>query len=134
MRRSATIDAINSAGCVFAGRPSLVRAKAPPASNLPEGFVEGVAGAANGADRITFAPPRQRLAQPPDVDVDGALVDLRRLPPNRIEQLGAREHPAGLFEQIFEQPKIGRAEADVALAAPGATSISARPSSGCSNT
>src|SRR5271163_1921991 len=86
-------------------------------SSLPEGFVEGVAGAANGADRIAFPAARERLAQPPDVNVDGAFVDLRRLPPNRIEQLGAREHPAGLFEQIFEEPELRRAEVDVARAA-----------------
>src|SRR5208282_4319729 len=87
------------------GRRSSVRRRRQP-SNLPEGFVEGVSGAANGADRIAFPPTRERLAQPPDVDVDGALVDLRRLPPNRIEQLGAREHPARLFEQIFEEPEL----------------------------
>ena len=52
------------------------------------------------------------------MDVDRALVDLRRLPPDAIEQLRAREHPARLFEQIFEQAELGRAEMDVARAAP----------------
>jgi hypothetical protein len=36
-------------------------------------------------------------------------------PPDKVEQLRPREHPARLLEQIFEQPKIGRPEADFAI-------------------
>src|ERR1700729_3384861 len=76
-------------------------------SRLAESFVEGVAGAAHGSDRIAFAPARQRLAEAPDMDVDRAFVDLRRLAPHAVQQLRAREHPAGLLQKIFEQPKLG---------------------------
>src|ERR1700722_19576987 len=87
-------------------------------SRFSEGFVEGVAGSADGSDGIAFAAAGERLAQAPDVDVDRAFVDLRRLPPHAIQQLRAREHPAGLLQEIFEQPELGRAEMDVARAAP----------------
>jgi GcrA cell cycle regulator len=89
-----------------------------------EGLVEGVAGAAHGADRIPFAPPRQGFAQSSDVNVYRALIDLRRLPPHAVEQLRAREHPARLFEQVFEQPELGRTKVDVARAPPNAPRLS----------
>ena len=50
--------------------------------------------------------------------VDRAFIDFRRPPPNQIEQLGAREHPARPFEQIFQQPEVGRPEVNEAIAAP----------------
>src|ERR1700677_4532698 len=76
-------------------------------SRLPEGFVEGVAGSADGSDGVTFAALREGLAQAPDVDVDRALVDLRRLPPHAVQELRAREHTARLLQEIFEQPELG---------------------------
>src|SRR5580704_5136694 len=88
------------------------------ASRLPEGFVEGVAGSADGSDGVALAAPRERLAQAPDMDVDRAFVDLRRLAPHAVEELRAREHPARLLQKIFAQPELGRAEVDVANPAP----------------
>jgi hypothetical protein len=52
------------------------------------------------------------------VDIDRVFVDLRRLAPHAVEQLRAREHPARLLQEIFEQPELGRAEVDVANAPP----------------
>src|SRR5271155_5029800 len=72
-----------------------------------EAFVDGVARAAHGADRVAFAALRQPFAQTADVHVDRAFVDLCRSPPYQVEQLGAREHPARRFEQIFQQPEVG---------------------------
>src|ERR1700722_18356325 len=63
-----------------------------------EGFVEGVAGSAHGSDGIALAAARQRFSQAPDMDVDRALVDLRRLAPHAVQELRAREHPAGLLQ------------------------------------
>jgi hypothetical protein len=54
------------------------------------------------------------------VHIDRAFVDLYRAAPHEIEQLRPREHAARSFEQIFEQPKINRSEANVAVAAPDA--------------
>ena len=51
------------------------------------------------------------------MDVDRALVDFGRHAPDAVEQLRAREDPAGLFQQIFEQAELGRPEMDVARAA-----------------
>src|ERR1700728_4714056 len=67
-------------------------------SRFPEGFVEGVAGSADGSDGVAFAAPRERLAQAPDVDVDRAFVDLRRLAPHAVQELRAREHPPRLLQ------------------------------------
>jgi hypothetical protein len=68
------------------------------ASWFAEGLVESVAGAANGADWIAFTPLRQSPAQATDVRVDGSLVDLCGLTPHSVEQLGAREDSARLFQ------------------------------------
>src|SRR5258708_39715403 len=75
-----------------------------------EAVVERVARAADGADRVSLAAAVERLAQPADMDVDGALVDIDLRAPHRVEQLGARKHPAGPFHQEFEQPVFSRAK------------------------
>src|SRR5271165_3288602 len=84
---------------------------------LAERLVERVARAAHGSDRIPFAPARQGLPKAADMHVDRALVDFGRLSPDAVEQLGAREHAAGLLEQVFEQAKLGGSKMDVARAA-----------------
>src|SRR5271156_2351944 len=96
------------------GRGRRPRLGSRPASSFAEGFVERIAGAAHGADRISFAAARERFAQTSDMNVDGALVDFDRLTPYAVEQLSARKNAAGPFEQIFEQPKFRRAEMNVA--------------------
>ena len=79
----------------------------PPASRAPspsrergasrpfELLVEGVAGAADGADRVAAAAAVERAAQAADVHVDGALVDIDVVAPDAVEQLLAREDAAG---------------------------------------
>ena len=56
------------------------------------------------------------LAQPPDMDVDGALVDIDRLAPNIVEQLAARR-PAGCRIMNSSSRNSRRSEADLALLA-----------------
>jgi hypothetical protein len=63
------------------------------ASRLSEGFVDGVAGAADGSDGVAFR-------KTTDMDVDRAFVDLRRLSPHSVQELRAREHPPRLFQDI----------------------------------
>ena len=75
-----------------------------------EAVVERVARAAHGADRVGLAAAVERLAQPADVDVDGALVDIDLGAPHRVEQLGAREHPARPLHQELQQAVFGRAD------------------------
>src|SRR5262249_39165500 len=84
---------------------------------LAEPVVERVAGATHGADRIDVVAAIERLAQPPDVDVDGALVDVDLAAPDPVEQLLAREHAAGPLHQKLEQAIFGRPEIDRAAAA-----------------
>src|SRR5262249_27740996 len=62
---------------------------------LPKPVVERVAGAADGADRIGIVTAVERLAQPADMDVDGALVDIDFAAPHAVEKLFAREHATG---------------------------------------
>ena len=59
----------------------------------------------------------ERLAQPADMHVHGALVDIDVAAPDAVEQLLAREDAAGALHQEFEQPEFGRPEPDLAAAA-----------------
>src|ERR1700722_1546527 len=81
-------------------------------ARLAEPIVERIAGAADGADRIDGVAAVERLAQPADMDVDGALVDIDVRAPHPVEQLLAGEHPAGAFHQELKQAELGRAEID----------------------
>src|SRR6201989_3527329 len=77
-----------------------------------EAVVEGVAGAADGADRILLAAGIEQLAQAADMHVDGALVDIDVAAPDAVEQLLAAEHPARMLQEELQQPVLGRAEID----------------------
>ena len=48
------------------------------------------------------------------MDIDRALINLRRLTPDAIEQLPARKNAAGLFHEMFEQTKLRRAQINLA--------------------
>src|SRR5271163_3773726 len=79
--------------------------------------VERVAGRAYRADRVALVVGIERAAQPADMDVDRARLDIDVGAPHRVEQLLAAEHPAGMLEQIAQQAELGRAEMDVAAVA-----------------
>src|SRR5271165_2141850 len=79
---------------------------------LGEAVVERVAGAAHGADRILLAARVEQFAQPADMHVDGALVDVDVAAPDAVEQLLAREHAARMLQEELEQAVFGRAEID----------------------
>src|SRR5437868_14192052 len=57
------------------------------------------------------------LAQPPDMYVHGAFVDVDVAAPHPIEKLLAGEYASGTFQQEFEQPVLGRSEIDRTAAA-----------------
>src|SRR5690606_37327484 len=76
-----------------------------------------VTRAANGADDVAVAAAVDGLAQPADMDVDGALVDIDRLAPDIVEQLPAREDAAGVAHHEFEQAEFGRPELYLGCAA-----------------
>src|SRR5687768_1249763 len=81
-------------------------------------LVEGIAGAAHGADRVGFAGAAvDGLAQAPDMDVHGAFVDIDVVAPDAVEQLLARIDAARMPHQIFEQAIFGRPEMDFAAGA-----------------
>src|SRR5690349_3952688 len=83
-------------------------------SASPEALVEGIAHAAHGADGIDLAAALQAFAQAPDMDVDGALIDIDVAAPDRIEELGAAIDAARALHEIFEQAELGRRQSDVA--------------------
>ena len=71
----------------------------------------------------------EREAQPPHVDVDGALPDRDMGAPRRVEQLRARIDPPGMGHQEVQQPELGRPEIDAALscADPVSRRVEAQP-------
>ena len=74
------------------------------------GTREPVAAAAHRLDQPVLPERLEREAQAPDVDVDGALLDVDVIAPHLIEQLRARVHALGTREQEAQQPKLGRTE------------------------
>src|SRR5260370_8850329 len=80
--------------------------------HLRDPAVEPVAGAAYGADRILLAARVEQFAQPADMHIHGALVDIDVAAPDAVEQLLAAEHPARMLQKEFQQPVLGRAEID----------------------
>src|SRR6266852_3288734 len=80
--------------------------------HLRKPIVERVAGAAHGADRVLLAARIEQFAQPPDMHIHGALVDIDVAAPDAVEQLLAAEHPSRMLEKKFQQPIFGRAEID----------------------
>src|SRR5579859_5827679 len=91
-------------------RPDLSRA-------FHEAIVECIAGTAHGADRVGGAAAVERLAQAPDMNIDGALVDVDIAAPNTVEQLLAREHATRILHQEFQQTEFSWSKLHIA---PGA--------------
>ena len=54
----------------------------------------------------------ERLAQPPDMHIDCAFIDIHIAAPNAVEQLLAGKYPAGPLHQKFEQAEFRRAKLD----------------------
>src|SRR5690606_27423547 len=77
----------------------------------------GVSRTTDGADDVRHPVLIDRLTQPPDMDVDGALVDIDRFAPDLVEQLGPREHAARMLHQEFEQAELRGAQPDLGAAA-----------------
>src|SRR5260221_129680 len=75
-------------------------------------LVERVAGAAHGADGVVVVAAVERLAQPPDMNVDGALVDVDVAAPDTVEKLLAGKDAAGALHEEFKQAIFGRSEID----------------------
>src|SRR5450756_2815435 len=72
----------------------------------PEAVVERIAGPAHGTDRVGHVAAIDRLAQPADMHVHGALVDIDIAAPDAVEQLLAREHPARALHQELQQTAV----------------------------
>ena len=84
---------------------------------LPVG-VKRVAGRADGPDEVRSIAGIQRLAQPADVHVHGPGVDVGIVRPDRIEQPLTREDPAGMFEEMLQEPELGPPVLDPTMDSP----------------
>src|SRR5512135_1111585 len=71
-----------------------------------------VAAAAHGLDQPVVAERLEREAQPADVDVDGALLDVDVITPHVVEQLRTRVHALGPREEEAQQAELGRSQRD----------------------
>src|SRR6185312_12317839 len=86
-----------------------------------EFLVEGVARTAHGADRIAAA--AESLAEPPDMDVDRALVDINVAAPDAVQHLGTGEDAAGRLHEELEELELGRPEMELATGAADAVGL-----------
>ena len=55
---------------------------------------------------------RKRLAQAPDMNIHGALLDEHMLAPHLVEQARTGEDPAGMRHEEVEEAQLGRPEID----------------------
>src|SRR6185437_253102 len=69
--------------------------------------IERVARGAHRADDVGPVAVVERLAQPPDMHVDGAQLELGVAAPYGVEQLLAREHAARPLEEEAQQAELG---------------------------
>src|SRR5687767_10011842 len=70
--------------------------------------IQGVTCRTNGTDDVPCALGVDRLAQSPDVDVDGARLDHALPAPDGVEQAFAREDPSRMFEEVAQDLEFGR--------------------------
>jgi hypothetical protein len=61
-----------------------------------------------------------RLAQPADVNIDRAIIDIDIVTPDAIEQLLTGIDPPRRTHQKFQQAELGRSKVDLAVLAPNA--------------
>src|SRR5207248_1459779 len=74
-----------------------------------------VAGAANGFDHPVGAVRLERHAQPSNVHVDGAFLDVNVIAPHLVQELRARMHPLRSREEIAQQLELGRTHRHVTI-------------------
>src|SRR3954462_12409224 len=74
--------------------------------------LEAIAGAPYGLDQLVVPGGRECLAQAPDVDIDGGLLDETMPPPDFVEQARPREDPSGVRHEEVQQAQLRRPEVD----------------------
>src|SRR4029077_6541704 len=71
---------------------------------------EAVAAAANRLYQMVEADLLQSLAQPADMNVDGAFLDVHIPTPPAVQQLGARVDALGVLHEELEHAVFSRAQ------------------------
>src|SRR5260221_324996 len=93
-----------------AGRPSDCRGTYPRLGPLRPAIVDGVADRAHGAQQVAAAMEVERLAQAPDMHVDGADFELHIRAPDAVQQLLAGKHAPRVLQEVAQQAEFGRAD------------------------
>src|SRR5262245_16995513 len=75
---------------------------------------EAIAEAADRLNDVVAAERLEQLAQPANVNVDGAAAGRDVLRPRAAQKLVAAEHAALVLEQEREQAELGRGQRDLA--------------------
>src|SRR5690242_1705100 len=88
--------------------------------SVHEGFVERITGGSDGANRVAFASGIERLAQPSDMHIDGACLDVNVRAPDCIKQLLAAEDTPRMLDQVVQQLELSRTEMNVLTGTPHA--------------
>src|SRR5690606_15993291 len=73
---------------------------------LARNFTDRIARTPNGADDIRLVALVDRFSKTSDMDVHGPFVDVDRLAPDIVEQLGTREDAAGMLHEEFEKAEF----------------------------
>src|SRR5579885_3521555 len=82
---------------------------------------QAVPGAAYGAQQGGIETGVYLLPQPADVHVDDVGLRIEVVAPDALQQHGARDHLAGVAQQVFQQLELARLQIDgLALAGDGA--------------
>ncbi len=71
---------------------------------------KAITSAAHGLNQSIVAAGREQFAQPQDVDVDGALIDIHIVSPYIIQYLRPTVHTVGVAHEKMQQPELDRTE------------------------
>src|SRR6187551_3726422 len=72
--------------------------------------VERIPRGPHGPNQFGLAVEVDRLAHPANMHVDGPDLNVAVATPDRVEQTLAREDTAGMFEEVAQQPELGRSQ------------------------
>src|SRR5690625_519191 len=74
--------------------------------------IDGIAGRADRADQVRQVAFVARLAQTADMHVDRSQLHIDIAPPDRIQQLLAREDPTRLLQEVTQQAELRGSKID----------------------
>src|SRR5688500_16273930 len=101
-----------------------------PSRALGQAAPEAVTHSTHGFKQFLVTRRLERLSQPPDVDVDGALLDENAIAPHLVQQLGTAVDALRMRHEEMKHAELDVAEFDVAAAAGNAARRGIEPDPG----